>query len=77
MDIKDEVERFGTAARLQPKHLDDWESSNGPIPDKCVLLVRFGWSKHYHNPAVYLGGRDDHKLDFPGVLFQLKNKYFV
>lgn len=66
IDISQEVEKLGTAARLQQKHLEDWELKNGPIPKNSLLLVKFGWAKYYSHPNVYLGGSVDHALNFPG-----------
>lgn len=66
IDVTQEVEQFGREARLQQKHLEDWELQNGPIPENSVLLVKFGWAKYYSIPDVYLGGSVDHKLNFPG-----------
>lgn len=51
------------------KDLEDWVKDNGPLPDKCVVLVSFGWSRKYPDRTPYLGIRSDDDWDrhFPSV----------
>jgi len=51
------------------KDLEDWEKANGPLPDKCVVLVLFGWANKYPDRAPYLGlkGDDDWDRNFPSI----------
>lgn len=52
--------------------LQQWEKTNGRIPDGCILLIRTGWGKFYPKRAQYLGTdrRGEQavaELHFPGV----------
>jgi len=52
--------------------LQKWESTNGRIPDGCILLIRTGWGKFYPNRKQYLGtdSRGEPaiaELHFPGL----------
>ncbi|KAF6208240.1 hypothetical protein GE061_016692 [Apolygus lucorum] len=51
---------------LPAAKLDEWVKINGEIPDKSVILVKFGWSTRYPNRQEYLGPSDT-DLRFPGL----------
>lgn len=52
---------------LQPHHLESWVKENGPFANNTILLVRFGWSKYYRDPEIFLGRDENTTLHFPGI----------
>ena len=72
--LVDVRERAGGNAdyEVAVQDLTAWEGRNGRIPDGCVLLLRTGWGRFYHDRKKYLG--TDRKgaaavaeLHFPGL----------
>ncbi|KAI1301281.1 Kynurenine formamidase [Halotydeus destructor] len=37
------------------KDIQDWEATNGQLPEGCVLFLRTGFAHHYHNRLGYIG----------------------
>lgn len=66
--LVDAVKETGDNASyaLPASKLEEWEKTNGEIPDKSVLLVKFGWSSRYPTREQYLGPSDT-DLRFPGL----------
>ena len=56
-----------------PSDLEAWEQENGKIPDDVILLVFFGWGKHWPDKKKYLGTetKNTSLLHFPGKLIYL------
>jgi kynurenine formamidase len=56
-------------ALLEPADLEAFERARGRIPERTIVLVRTGWSRHWTDRARYLGTADEDvtKLHFPGV----------
>ncbi|KAK5640972.1 hypothetical protein RI129_009519 [Pyrocoelia pectoralis] len=67
INLSEETEKFGHKARLLPKHLNDWEQRNGPVPPNSVILVYFNWGQYYHNESKYLGGENSTLYRFPAL----------
>lgn len=67
IDLTRETLQNGSDTLLQEHHLKKWQERNWPLPDKCVLLVRFGWGQYYGDKEKYLGIRADKTLHFPGI----------
>lgn len=38
---------------LTVDHLKKWENVNGPLPNRSVILVNFGWAHKYGNRQLY------------------------
>jgi kynurenine formamidase len=38
---------------LTADHLKQWEQVNGPLPNRCVILVNFGWAHKFSNRKLY------------------------
>lgn len=57
---------------LTVNHLKQWEKLHGHIPDKCLLLVRTGWSKFWPNPLTFSGTteRNASELKFPSITIE-------
>lgn len=55
--------------KLTVNDIEEWEEENGPIPDKSVVLVDFGWSVRYPDRTPYLGLKSDDDWDrhFPSI----------
>lgn len=67
VDVTKSVQRHDSSAVLKPDDLEKWERDHGRFPENSVILVRFGWSKYYHNKTVYMGiDKHNGKLNFPG-----------
>lgn len=43
------------------------EAAEGRIAPGSAVLILTGWSKHWHDPALYLGGETTDTLHFPGL----------
>lgn len=41
---------------LTANHLKAWEQANGPLPDRCVILVNFGWARKFGDRKSYYNG---------------------
>lgn len=67
LDMRSEVYISGANTTVETKHLQKWVEENGPIPDQCILLVKFGWSKYYKDKDTYLGIDELGELNFPGI----------
>ncbi|XP_044253582.1 kynurenine formamidase-like [Tribolium madens] len=52
---------------LERHHLENWVRQNGDFPENTVLLVKFGWSKHWPRRSNYFAVTPDGKFDFPGL----------
>ncbi|GJQ81778.1 hypothetical protein Trydic_g322 [Trypoxylus dichotomus] len=66
IDISEVVNRLGPTTQLQESDLIDWERVHGPLPNHCIVIVRFGWSVYYKNRNSYLGLNGTEML-FPGI----------
>ena len=58
--------------RLDRPALEEWERTNGRIPDATIVLVRTGWSSRWPDKARYLGTTKRGpagvaELHFPGI----------
>ncbi len=58
--------------RLDVPALEEWERSNGRIPDGVIVLLRTGWSSRWPDKARYLGTTKTGlagvpELHFPGI----------
>jgi len=54
-------------------HLRGWLKRNGPLPNPCVVLIRFNWSQFYSQREVYFAyshGRP-YEFEFPGITEEL------
>ncbi|KAF5285560.1 hypothetical protein FQR65_LT13194 [Abscondita terminalis] len=67
VDVSNETEKLQEKAMLLPKHLIDWESRHGPLPENAIVFIYFNWGRHYLNPTKYLGGDSAKDYKFPGV----------
>jgi kynurenine formamidase len=52
--------------------VEDWEKTNGKIPDNSIILFRTGWGKFYPDAEKYLGTAEKGdagvaKLHFPSI----------
>ena len=65
VDVSDQVGNNANYS-LPIEALTDWETKNGPLPEKVVVLVKSGWGSKYFNKREYLGP-SDHDLRFPGL----------
>lgn len=55
VDISDEVRRNGPDSLLTENHLERWQRYHSPLPEKFILLIRFGWSQYYGVHKLYFG----------------------
>jgi kynurenine formamidase len=58
--------------RLDVAALEEWERTNGRIPDQSIVMVRTGWSSRWPDKARYLGTSKTGQaavaeLHFPGI----------
>ncbi|BES87508.1 Putative cyclase [Nesidiocoris tenuis] len=60
-DVKD-----NSSYALPVKKLEEWTKTNGDIPDKSVILIKFGWGSRYPNKEQYLGPSDTDQR-YPGL----------
>jgi kynurenine formamidase len=54
------------------KDFTDWESKNGPIPDRSIVLLNTGYAKYWPDRVKYMGtdkrdGEAVKNLHFPGL----------
>ncbi|XP_025413965.1 uncharacterized protein LOC112686063 isoform X2 [Sipha flava] len=54
---------------LTADHLKQWEQVNGPLPNRCVILVNFGWAHKFSNRKLYYnnGTEVSSLIRFPGL----------
>lgn len=67
LDMTYETSYRGANTTVEPYHLEGWIQNYGYMPDDCYLLIKFGWSKFYKQPDVYMGTDGNGKLNFPGI----------
>lgn len=67
IDISEVVEDNGPDTLLEKFHIDKWFHMNSPLPDKFVLLVRFGWSQYHGIERSYFGLKNKTSMHFPGM----------
>ncbi|XP_066255174.1 kynurenine formamidase-like isoform X2 [Euwallacea similis] len=65
IDLTFESQQLGRNSRLRVKHLEEWETRNGPFENGTVLLVKFGRSKYWTNRSLYFD-LEGETLNFPG-----------
>ena len=65
MDISDQTE-VNPDYSLTMNDVIDWESNHGPVPQRCIVLLRTGWQSKWNTPFAYLGGDTADQLHFPG-----------
>jgi len=41
---------------LTADHLKAWEQANGPLPNRSVILVNFGWAHKFGDRQSYYSG---------------------
>ncbi|VVC44985.1 Kynurenine formamidase [Cinara cedri] len=46
---------------LTADHLKAWETINGPLPYRCVILVNFGWAHKFGDRQSYYGSSESPK----------------
>lgn len=51
---------------LVKQDLVDWESNNGPIPERAIVLMNTGWGKKWDNPEAYKNEDEKGQMHFPG-----------
>jgi kynurenine formamidase len=51
---------------LEKRHVQDWETEHGPLPDGGWLLYRTGWDARSQDPAAFLNA-DDTGPHTPGI----------
>ncbi|XP_025199656.1 uncharacterized protein LOC112597702 [Melanaphis sacchari] len=51
---------------LTVDHLKAWEQDNGPLPDRSVILVNFGWAHKFGDRQSYYNGLHE-PYRFPGL----------
>ena len=59
-----------------------WEKKYGIIPDKCIVLMKTGWSSNFKNHKKYMGLDSENNTHFPGfskelALFLIKERNIV
>lgn len=55
---------------LLVKHLEQWESTNGPFVNNTVLLINFSWAPRWLKGAEeYFAKDSEGKYNFPGTVF--------
>ncbi|XP_060833795.1 isatin hydrolase-like [Rhopalosiphum padi] len=53
---------------LTVDHLKKWEHDNGPLPQRSVILVNFGWAHKFGNRQLYYNNDTERSLlSFPGL----------
>lgn len=55
VNVTDEVNGSGDFV-LTADHLKAWERDNGPLPNRSVILVNFGWSHRFSDRQAYYNG---------------------
>merc|ERR1711971_312280 len=84
VDISDKAAK-DPQAKVESEDLDAWVSQHGPLPSKCLVLMRSGWGKFYNSdPPTFLGGANatEETLNYPGfgttgIDWLVKNSDFV
>lgn len=68
MDMSEEVKN-NADFELKSNHIKKWEEDHGDLPEGAVLLIRYGWGKHYNNRNKYFGFEQmsSTRLHFPGM----------
>lgn len=51
---------------LTADHLKAWEQANGPLPNRSVILVNFGWAHKFGDRQSYYNGLQE-PYRFPGL----------
>ncbi|KAB0794141.1 hypothetical protein PPYR_13761 [Photinus pyralis] len=68
IDLSHETMEHGSGARLEVRHLLEWQRRHGPIPYRSIMLVYFNWGRQYYNNTLaYLGGESPAEYKFPGI----------
>ncbi|KAK8762672.1 hypothetical protein V5799_026060 [Amblyomma americanum] len=66
IDVQEEAAR--NASYLMPvAEVLRWEAQNGQLPNNCLLLIRSGWSKYYHNRNAFYGLDQYGLRHFPAI----------
>uniref|UniRef100_A0A914V6J3 Kynurenine formamidase n=1 Tax=Plectus sambesii TaxID=2011161 RepID=A0A914V6J3_9BILA len=52
--------------QLSVNDLSEWETANGQLDNRCVLLVATGWDERYAEKSRYLG-IESRSFHFPGI----------
>lgn len=66
IDLHNKTKFSGAGTTLDVEDLEKWQDQNGDFEEGTVLLVKFGWSKFWHNRSLYLGEDNGGVLHFPG-----------
>jgi O-antigen ligase len=52
--------------RLKAADIDEWEKTNGRLPEGAVVLLYTGWGRHWNNYPRYKNQDATGKMHFPG-----------
>ncbi|KAI8481210.1 hypothetical protein Bbelb_410730 [Branchiostoma belcheri] len=68
VDVSNKTENNADYA-VTAQDFQDWEASNGRIPDGSIVLVRTGWGQYWSDKRKFLGTdtTDTSLLHFPGI----------
>uniref|UniRef100_A0A2H8TZW7 Kynurenine formamidase n=1 Tax=Melanaphis sacchari TaxID=742174 RepID=A0A2H8TZW7_9HEMI len=67
LNVSHEVNENGEFL-LTTDHLKKWEQDNGPLPNRSVILVNFGWAHKFSNRQLYYNNNAERSTSsFPGL----------